>query len=47
MKKHFITIWLYLFSLILTVTAVVYVKQSPLAVHLSKGLEVVKAPTGV
>lgn len=47
MKKHFITVALYLFSLVLTGTAVVYVKHSPFAVQLSEGLEAVKTPHGV
>ena len=47
MKKHFITVALYLFSLIMTGTAVVYVKHSPFVVQLSEGLEAVKEPSGV
>lgn len=47
MKKHFITVALYLFSLILAGTAVVYVKQSPFVVQLSKGFEVANESAGV
>ncbi len=47
MKKHYITISLYLLSLVLTGTAIVYVKQSPIVVQLSEGLEAVKDPAGV